>query len=334
VPIGFSGRKVVLDVALAAKVAHLLVTKRFDVAHAVEESVFFTLPLARALGVPVIYDLDSMLSEQLAYTGVVRHPRLLAAVRAAERAALRRSTMAITVCDALTDNVRALDAEVPIVQVEDCPLPQALRAPDPAEVRALRARWSLDGCRVAVYTGNLEPYQGVSLLLRAWRDVHARCASARLLIVGGEPTHVERARASLGELPHERSVIFAGHQPPDRLPELMALADVLVSPRLAGENTPLKLYSYMHSGIPIVATDLRTHRQVLDHRTAVLCAPTADALADALSRVLEHPDAYRAVALAARERLEARYSPRMFERKLLSAYGRVLADRPPVGDVA
>ncbi len=187
---------------------------------------------------------------------------------------------------------------------------------------------------MAVYTGNLEPYQGVRLLLRAWRDVHARLASARLLIVGGEPADIEAARASLAGEPHERSVIFTGHQSPDVLPEVMALADVLVSPRLKGENTPLKLYSYMHSGVPIVATDLRTHRQVLDEGTAVLCPPTPEALAGALARVLADPRSHRPLALAARERLDARYSPRMFARKLLSAYGRVLADDRRAGTVA
>src|SRR5690606_2647359 len=75
VPIGFSGSKVIHDAALALLVTRLLLRYRFALAHAVEESVFFTLPLARARKVPVIFDLDSSISDQLSYGGNIRHPR-------------------------------------------------------------------------------------------------------------------------------------------------------------------------------------------------------------------------------------------------------------------
>ena len=44
-------------------------------------------------------------------------------------------------------------------------------------------------------------------------------------------------------------------------------ADVLVSPRLKGLNTPMKIYSYLDSGSAVLATRLRTHTQVLDDGT-------------------------------------------------------------------
>ena len=53
--------------------------------------------------------------------------------------------------------------------------------------------------------------------------------------------------------------------------------DILVSPRIRGTNTPLKIYSYLRSGKPIVATDLLTHTQVLSPDVARLVAPDADA---------------------------------------------------------
>ena len=45
---------------------------------------------------------------------------------------------------------------------------------------------------------------------------------------------------------------------------------MLVSPRIRGTNTPLKIYSYLRSGKPIVATDLLTHTQVLSPEVARL----------------------------------------------------------------
>ena len=60
--------------------------------------------------------------------------------------------------------------------------------------------------------------------------------------------------------------IFAGERPADEIPAYLLAADVLVSPRSRGTNTPLKIYQYLRSGKPIVATRLLTHTQVLERR--------------------------------------------------------------------
>ena len=67
--------------------------------------------------------------------------------------------------------------------------------------------------------------------------------------------------------PHQR--------PAEEIPAFLDAADVLVSPRSLGTNTPLKIYQYLRSGRPIVATRLLTHTQVLDDEVAILTEPTA-----------------------------------------------------------
>jgi hypothetical protein len=156
VPIGFSWRKVALDAILALRVWMLLAGKRFDVVHAVEESVFFALPAALLRGIPVIYDLDSWLSDQLVYGGRVKSPAILKMLRGVERAALRRSRLAITVSASLSDAVRAMSPGALVAQIEDCPIEEALRAPDPARVASLRESFGIGKRRANVYTGNHE----------------------------------------------------------------------------------------------------------------------------------------------------------------------------------
>src|SRR5690606_16189489 len=121
-------------------------------------------------------------------------------------------------------------------------------------------------------------------------------------------------------------VSFAGRQSPDDMAEFLALGDALVSPRWEGTNTPLKLYDYMAAGRPIVATDLPTHRQVLDSGTAVLAEPEPEAFGQALGRVLADPEAFAPLAAAAQQRVRSEYSREAFARKLLLAYRRVLGD--------
>ena len=123
------------------------------------------------------------------------------------------------------------------------------------------------------------------------------------------------------------TVFAVGAQPPSAMPEWMALGDALVSPRSQGQNTPLKIYTYMRSGRPIVATDLETHTQVLDASCAILCAPEAEAFAEGVARALEAPEHGAEVARTARKRVEGEYGFEAFARKLLAAYDSIFSAR-------
>jgi len=318
-PIGFSKRKLALDASLALLVLGLVLRRRYALVHAVEEAVFLALPLTW-LGLPLVADLDSSISHQLAYTGVLREGVALRAVRALERLALRRSKAAITVCQALTEVARELSPGTRIFQVEDAPLEESLRDPDPAAVEALRGEHGLEGRRAVVYTGNLESYQGLDLLLAAAPLVRERVPEVAFLLVGGEPAQAEAFAARVRGLGLAGTVLALGARPPAEMPEWMALGELLVSPRSQGQNTPLKIYTYMRSGRPIVATDLETHTQVLDPGCAALCPPTPEGLAEALARGLEDPARFAPLAKAARKKVEAEYSFEAFRRKLLAAY--------------
>jgi glycosyltransferase involved in cell wall biosynthesis len=53
-------------------------------------------------------------------------------------------------------------------------------------------------------------------------------------------------------------VHFVGQRPPEEMPPYMELADILLSPRNKGTNTPLKLYTYLRSGKPLLAFTRKT----------------------------------------------------------------------------
>ncbi len=331
VPIGFSWSKVLCDLSLAGLVLWLFLRRRHVVVHAIEESVFLALPL-RWLGAPLIYDLDSLISDQLAYSGAVRSPRVLRWVAALEDYALRSASAAITVCRALTEAVRSRQPELPVFQIEDAPLEESSRDPEPRAVAALRQRLGLEGRKTVVYTGNLESYQGLELLLEAAAILRPRLPEACFVLVGGDASQVERTEGRARELGLEPCFRLVGQRPPAEMPEWLALADALVSPRTEGTNTPFKIYGYMRSGRPIVATEIESHTQVLDTSTAALCAPEATSLAATLEAVLRDPARYGTLAELARERLDHDYGLPAFRRKLLGAYRSIApAALPPVG---
>ncbi len=80
-------------------------------------------------------------------------------------------------------------------------------------------------------------------------------------------------------------------RPQSEMPLYMAAADVLVSPRVQGINPPGKLFSYLASGRPVVATNTLVHNQLLDEQCSILTAPNAQGIADGLVEALTNPHA-------------------------------------------
>jgi glycosyltransferase involved in cell wall biosynthesis len=205
-----------------------------------------------------------------------------------------------------------------VFQVEDPPLVDAVSL-DAGAAAALRRSLGIGAGPVVLYSGNLEPYQGVDVLLQAAPQV----PEAWFVFMGGDPAAVEalRARAGTGAA----RAVFAGQRPPSELPSFLALADVLVSPRLSGENTPFKVYTYLASGRPLVATRLTTHTQIMDDSIAVLVEPTAAGLSGGIRTVLANPVEAAERAARGRALIEREYSPRRYAEKVARAYETVAA---------
>lgn len=159
-----------------------------------------------------------------------------------------------------------------------------------------------------LYTGTFEAYQGLDLLFAAMKPVLEQCPDARLVLAGGRPDQIERARREAMEQGIGASAIFVGERPAEEIPAYLEAADVLVSPRSRGKNTPLKIYQYLRSGRPIVATNLLTHTQVLDATVAELVAPTAEAFGAGILHVLRDRSHADALSRAARTLADTRYT--------------------------
>jgi glycosyltransferase involved in cell wall biosynthesis len=128
------------------------------------------------------------------------------------------------------------------------------------------------------------------------------------VLAGGRPDQVAAARADAARAGLTDAVVFAGQRPADEIPRFLDAADVLVSPRSTGTNTPLKIYQYLRSGRPIVATRLLTHTQVLNDDVAILTEPTAEAFADGILAALTDDVRARGVGDRARELADTKYS--------------------------
>ncbi|MBI1882810.1 MAG: glycosyltransferase family 4 protein [Chlamydiae bacterium] len=186
-------------------------------------------------------------------------------------------------------------------------------------VSNLRKDFSLSGL-VVMYVGNFEPYQGIGLLLKSFARVLREVQGVDLVLIGGESSDLEKYRNQVGCLGMREKVHFLGHQPVEHLADYLAQADILVSPRLKGNNTPMKIYSYLHSAKPIVATNLPTHTQVLNERVAVLGAPTPEDFSKGLLDLIQNESLRLELGKAGKKLVEENYSEEKFREKLMKFY--------------
>jgi glycosyltransferase involved in cell wall biosynthesis len=314
---GFSLKKVACDGVMVVECLRMVRRTRYDLIHAVEESAFIAAIASAVSGIPYIYDMDSSLAEQL----VDRFPRihsLLPFLRYCESIAVRRSIGVLTVCAALEDVAHAHAPDKPVGRVEDSTLLPPV-SPDAGADGALPEALRRAG-PVAMYVGNLERYQGIDLLLQGFRVTLRRVPSASLVIVGGREDDIRRYRGMAGVLGIQSRVHFLGPRPVHELSALLRQADVLVSPRLKGLNTPMKIYSYLDSGTAVLATRLRTHTQVLDDRTAYLVDPEPTALGTGLASLLGDGALRERLGRRAKAYVQDEFTPDAARRKLASFY--------------
>jgi glycosyltransferase involved in cell wall biosynthesis len=310
---GFSIEKVVCDVVMAARAAQMARNRDYDVIHAVEEASFIARGLQWLTRTPYVFDMDSSMPEQIVndYQAAELFQPLLEAM---EAWVIHGSEAVVVVCEALEDRVRDVDPNLPVLRLEDVSML------DDTEVEEdLRQDLSVEA-KLLMYVGNLKRYQGIDLLIDAFHLVSKEDDEAHLMIIGGSDRRIETYRDRAVERGVAERVHFLGPRPLDHLGGYLRQADILVSPRTQGTNTPMKVYSYLDSGRPVVATRKRTHTQVLDDKIAMLAEPTPDAMAEALLRLLQDENLRERLAENAQTRVAEEYSREAFRRKLTDFY--------------
>jgi glycosyltransferase involved in cell wall biosynthesis len=88
----------------------------------------------------------------------------------------------------------------------------------------------------------------------------------------------------------------------------------------------MKIYSYMFSGKPVLATRMATHTQVLSDDNAVLADPVPERFAGALCELLEDSRKRESIGLRAIRDVEERYSFKVYKEKLARIYGVIAQD--------
>jgi colanic acid biosynthesis glycosyl transferase WcaI len=271
--------------------------------------------------VPLVFNIQDVFPDVAVELGLLKGRRVIAAARWLERTSYRLSDAVTVLSDDLADNVRTkitsgldaerADREATKVRVIPNFVDTDRIRPDDRE-NSYRADHGLSGRKVVMYAGNVGFSQSLDLVLLAARSFAVSRPEVVFVINGGGAARPEM-EAAAADLPNVR---FVDMQPAERLPEVLAAADVHVVPLRAGlawSSVPSKLYSILAAARPIVASvDEGTEvARTVERAGAGISVPPDDpaAFTAAVGRLLDEPQAAAQMGASGRQFVEGWASP-------------------------
>ena len=334
IPIGPSGKKLFLDIFMIIWTIKLLITNKYAAVHAHEEAVFWARVLKPIFRYRLIYDMHSSLPQQLENFSFSKSRALIGIFKFLEDSCLKAADAVITICPDLRDYV--LGNNIPeerhfLIEnsiFDDVRLisrDQQNSNPATATGQSISTEENrfLDlipqDKPMVLYAGTFESYQGIDILIDAFVHVFKK-QNATLVLAGGTPNQVEAMKNRSVEAGISDHCIFTGRVPKSEAMELNAMANVLLSPRVRGTNTPLKIYEQLASGKPLIATNIYSHTQVLDNTVCFLVEPDPESMSEGILQALDNTELAQQRAQAAISLYEEKYSRQIYEKKLTDLF--------------
>ena len=247
VPAGPSWQKPLLDPFLVRELHQVVRGQAADVMHTHNfEGLLSALAVRRLTGVPVVYHVHNAMGLELHTYFGSRLGRWAGGVvgRWVDAHLPRRADCCIVLNERAVDYFRQR-------RVEQLRVIEPGIEFEPGD--GGRMKESLGHAPVVLYSGNLDRYQDLDLLLRAFQRVaESRPESRLVLSTNADPGNLQARAASMGI--HDQ-VVFSPAEDFGLVRDALAAADVAVCPRVSCLGFPIKLLNYMAAGKAIVASE-------------------------------------------------------------------------------
>ena len=320
VQVGPSGAKLLLDVLVIFKAFHLLLLNRYDAIHSHEEASFFSMFLSSLFRIPHIYDMHSVLSKQLQNFSFGNKPLFIKMFTWLEERVINTAQSVIVVGNDLEQYVKSVNPDCHVVLIENVAIQSHERLIQQEFTDQIAKDLNLSGKIPIVYTGTFERYQGLDMALDCATHLIKDFPNLLFVFVGAKNTQREELAHKAKILDLDRHVTIVDAVSPEKSMAFLACSSVIISPRGDGLSTPLKLYSYMASGKPIVATNIPAHTQVLTKDMAVLVEPTSHAFAEGITWVLKNYEQAKILGSNAHKFAEENFRFDRYVEKMGSVY--------------
>jgi glycosyltransferase involved in cell wall biosynthesis len=262
------------------------------------------LILSRRWGVPLILEANASEVQWRQEWSTLRYARLSAAC---ERLLLRHADRVLVVSNNARQHLLEAGADSERIRM----IPNGV---DPGRFAnaAPRDLGFADDSFVVAFCGLFYRWHGVATLAEAFVRLRAEHPKVRLLLIG-QGEEEARVRSILHSGGVLADCLLPGIVAREEVPGYLAAADVVVSPHADLQNfigSPIKIFEYMASGTPIVASRLAQLSEILSHEENALLVPPEDpvALALALEQLMDDPELGRRLSATAQEEARAKHS--------------------------
>lgn len=318
-PIGPSLAKAFFDVLIFFKALRMARHHSYAVVHAVEEVGLLGLLIARITGARAVFEKHS---DPASHQDKALKNLVLALYRRVETLIIRKSDAVIGTGEGLVNQALAVAPEQMVHHIFD--IPSSLVEADAEQVKHIVDQVRQDPDEViALYIGSFAVYQGIDLMFDSLPIALQASPKLRLVVVGGTEEQIAERTAWLKEKGIESAVRFLGFIPPDHVPNYVVAADILLSPRSSGINTPLKLLDYLKGGRAILATDTLANRRIIDEKVAILKAPSPESFASGLVELTVNAPRRKELGRQGRKLIEKTYNFARFKLLLKNCYDKL-----------
>lgn len=316
---GFSFKKLLVDFVMFFFTWKMVHKNRYDLIHAGEESVFMAMFMKRLYKIPYVYDIDSSIAQQM----VEKYPKIGVATSFLNRIeghAIRGALVNVPVCHALRELCEKNNSKKTITLYDI----SQLKNPDLPRTGFLQREINASGLLI-LYCGNLESYQGIDLLIESFSFVIQRNGGVELVLIGGVKKDIEYYKKKAASLNIGDHVHFLGPRPLEQLDQFLADADILVSPRTKGVNTPMKIFPFLHSGKPVLLTNLYTHTQIVTQNEAYLADPEPESFGMGILELVADPSLRKRLGENGRAFVEKEHVYSAHKRRMDELYDWIIA---------
>lgn len=285
-----------VDPALTQLLRRLLQSRQFDVIHAHHfEGLLVGAAARTGRDVPLVFDAHTLLMSELPFYSLGLPDSAKATLgRWMDRWIPRLAEHTVCVTDTIRDKLvgeAGMDPRKVSVVTNGIEVDHF----DPATAKAGARR----NGKTLIFTGNLAEYQGIDLMLKAFRHVAAEVPDARLAIASDSSFAPYEGLAR--ELGIRDRIDLIASPTFDDLPGLLASADVAINPRTDCAGIPVKLLNYMAAARPVVSFD-SSAPGVTHGQTGWLAeSGNVEALAEGIVALLKDPHRAREIGRAARD---------------------------------
>lgn len=258
---------------------------------------------------PMVFNIQDVFPDAAVETGAITNPRIIAVARWLERVSYERSDVVAVLSNDLKENVAAKVGNRHKKKVVVIPnFVDAERITPHDRMTSYRQELGIGNELVVMYAGNVGYSQSLDMMIDA-----AQALPHVVFVINGDGA----ARNELEEKAHGiANLKFSGYQPRERVPEVLASADIHVVPLRAGlgaVSVPSKTYSILAAARPVVAAiDEGTEvTRILESSGAGISVPpdSPDEFIRAIEELVNNPENARLCGERGRKWVETHVSP-------------------------